>query len=131
MILFTFFYTSVYPSHRATVQFSVNRSMVPSSFDRGHLNSFRKSFAGNPPGTISHLKILGTKFLSGPYRRGGKSYCLPCLLWLQIKHSLKKSRYLQLIIRADYKEQHSHGDTSLQLLPKPHNVLLEDLLNSD
>lgn len=57
MILFTFFYTSIYPSHCATVQFSVNRSTVPSSFDRGHLNSFRKSLAGN-----SHLKILGTKF---------------------------------------------------------------------
>lgn len=48
MILFIVFYTSIYPSHCATVQFSANRSVVPSSFDRGHLNLFRKSFAGNP-----------------------------------------------------------------------------------
>lgn len=47
MILFTVFYTSIYPSHCVTVQFS-NRSVVPSSFDWGHLNLFRKSFAGNP-----------------------------------------------------------------------------------
>ena len=47
-ILCTFLYISIYPNHYATVQFSVNGSTGPNSFDRHHLNSFRKSFTGNP-----------------------------------------------------------------------------------
>lgn len=65
MILFTFLYISIYPNHYATVQFSVNRSTGPNSFDTDHSNSFRKSFASNPHEPTRISESLELSFFQG------------------------------------------------------------------